>query len=685
MNAYYLSRALVLRTAAQSQFLKAAAALATPATNEVHVASQNELRLVRAALGKTYPQEPMARLLHVLVPESINELPGVPPLLGARAFPAPEAEAPPNALIAQLQALRAAHPGRQHYRLLLINAFGANLGDNLIGLTAFRHVLPVLRAQLPAVAVDVLLGWHADDRLARQFRNVDGIESIRTQGPTLAELGRYQALFDTSNLLDLPRYGKLPRVDWHLWWMGLDPARVPAAEKRNAVAIPDADRQFVGEKLPPADGPRILINPLASVALRSMPESAIRRLVAALLADWPEARIILLQPIVLEHPRVCHLTGVIATSDHLAALVAAVDGLIGVDTSTAHLADATATPAVTLFSAIAPDLYPYYPLVEALVLPDADKLPAWGKDKVSPEIWAGMADRYEAAWQALDPGTVIAALRRAMGKKLAQPAAFEPRLLSPRAATSACPTRVVDSDICAIEVPLRQREDWMATLLNEIIGNLAAQAVRPGDTVVHLGPGAGEAVVGLARAVGPHGRLVAMEPRRALHQLLCANLARAGLWQAETHLALPEGEGITRREINGLQVADESWPLLLSNSDEPEPVVCWSLDVLVLNACSLLVVNSPLARVPVLQGARATLERLRPVVLIGVVAMPHAEAFETFFDALNYRVRALQLNDPSQPAQSAGYGILVADPMVGPQGLSSPGPGEGMSEEATAR
>jgi tRNA A58 N-methylase Trm61 len=210
----------------------------------------------------------------------------------------------------------------------------------------------------------------------------------------------------------------------------------------------------------------------------------------------------------------------------------------------------------------------------------------------------------------------------------------------------------------------------MATLLDETIAKLAAQAVRPGDTVVHLGPGAGEAAVGLARAVGPHGRLVAIEPRRALHQLLCANLARAGLWHAETHLAMPEGEGIVRREINSLRVADESLPLLLSNCMQPEPVVCWALDTLALDACSLLVMSSPLARVPVLQSARATLERLRPVVLVGVVALQHAETFEAFFAALNYRVRALQMSDPSEPAQSAHYGILVAEPMAGPQGVS---------------
>lgn len=664
MHAYYLSRPLTLCTSVQSHHLKAATQVATPTTTEVYIAAQNELKLVRSALVAAYPREPVDQLLHVLTPESVADLPGLPPRLGVQAFADPEAEAPANSLGAQLRTLKAGQQGRHHFRLLLVNALGANLGDNLIGLTAFRHVLAVLREQLPAVSVDVLLGWHPDDRLARLYRDIDGIDIIRTQGLTLAELGRYQALFDTSNLINLPRHGQLAMVDWYLWWMGLDPVRIPAAEKRNAVAIPDAERQFVATCLPPAAGPRFLLNPQASVPLRSMPAVTTRRLLETLLSAWPEAQIIMVGSAPFEHPRVVNLAGLITDVDRLAALVAAMDGLIGVDTYTTHLADAAATPAVTLYSTIPPERYPYYPLDEALVLPNAGQLPVWGKGKVATEIWAGVADTYEAAWQALDLGTVIAALRRVMARKAEEPRSFVPRLLSLRpAAPAGCSTRVrPHGDDLALEVPLRQREDHLARLLNETVVRVAEQVARPGDTVALLGAGVGESALGLARVVGRHGRLVAIEPRRALHQLLGANLARAGIWHAETHLVMPEGEGVARREINGLQAADEYLPLLLSNCELPEPVVCWPFDTLALDGCRLLLLCSPLARLPVLQGARGTLARLRPVVLIGVLARRNSMVFESFFAGLNYRVRVLLLGNPGEPEQAARYGILLAEP-----------------------
>ncbi len=664
MELYCLTQPLQLRTKMQSMHWVGAKVPEKPTTTEVYVAAQKELALVRRTLTKSHPQQALDQLLRSVPPDAIRQVPGMPAMLGARAVNDAVQGTPEPLLVAQLRRLRAAHPQRQHFRLLLINAFGTNLGDNLIGLAAFRPVLAVLRAQLPEVSVDVLLGWHPDDRLARLFRDIDGIDVIRTRGFALAELLRYQGMFDTSGLLKLPRYGQMPMVDWYLWWMGLDPASVTPADKRNAVAVPEADRQWVAQHLPVAQGPRILVNPKASVALRSMPEAAQRRLVTALLAEWPSVQVILVQPLALEHARVSHLDEVINTSERLAALVAAVDGLIGVDTYTSHLADATATPAVTLFSSIHPDIYPFYPLVQGLCLPNAAQLPGWNKVKLEPQEWATQAGAYEAAWAAMDCSAVMATLRGVMAKKAAAPGAFEPRLLPPRAPPSVCPTRRLGADPLALELPLRQHDDALARALNETMLALAEQLLRPGDTVVHLAPGAGETALQLANKVGPQGRLVAIEPRRHLHQLLCANLTRADIWHAQTHWALPVGAGIKQSLISALQAMDDHQPGQLFNASLPEAVFCWPIDALALDVCRLLVLTSPLARVDVLQGARDTLARWRPVVLIGSLKLQDVKTFQDFFERLSYDVRVAPLAGANQLQQGEHHGILVAEPSL---------------------
>ncbi len=661
MYAYYVTRPLTVHARGQRKTLQPATQVSAPATTEVYVAAQREVECVRAAIKEVYRVEALDGTLRLLAPAALARVPGLPVTLGAGAYADPMAEAAPGCLATQLQALKAAHPHRQHFRLLLINAFGSNLGDNLVGIGAFRHVLAMLRTHLPEVSVDVLLGWHRDDRSAGLFRGIDGIDALLTQGPTLAELSRYQAVFDTNTMLTLPRYGQMPTVDWYLWWMGLDPQTVPAGDKRNAVVIPPAAQAFVAAALPAFDGPRILINPKASVALRSMPDPATRRLVEHLLAAWPRAQVILIQPLAVEHPRVLDLSAAIDTADRLAAVLAQVDGLIGVDTYTQHLADATSTPAVTLFTSVSPDLYPYYPLGEPMLLPEAQGLPAWGKMKVPPAQWARVCAAYGAAWQNLDMRAVLDALQRAMDRKASARDQFAPRQ-PPLPATPTPRTRSMTVGETALEVPRRQRDDPMASMLNRTIATLAEQVLCAGDTVVHLGAGAGEAALALAHRIGHHGRLVAFEPRRELHQLLCANLASAGIRHADTHAVMPEGEGWAVRDINRLCVDDEHLSLQLANSAVPEQVVCWPLDALKLGACRLLVVCSPVPLLSVLESARATLERLRPVVLAGVLPMRSASAMETFFAGLGYQTRMLELGDSSQPDQAALYGILTAEP-----------------------
>src|SRR5438105_3307554 len=51
------------------------------------------------------------------------------------------------------------------------------------------------------------------------------------------------------------------------------------------------------------------------------------------------------------------------------------------------------------------------------------------------------------------------------------------------------------------------------------------QQLRPGMTVVEVGANVGAHTIAIAQAVGPQGRVLAFEPRRAMFHLLCANLA----------------------------------------------------------------------------------------------------------------------------------------------------------------
>lgn len=69
----------------------------------------------------------------------------------------------------------------------------------------------------------------------------------------------------------------------------------------------------------------------------------------------------------------------------------------------------------------------------------------------------------------------------------------------------------------------------------EIEWQLLSQLVRPGMTVMEVGANIGTLTVPLARAVGPTGRVIAVEPQRVIHQMLCTNVTLNALINVETH------------------------------------------------------------------------------------------------------------------------------------------------------
>ncbi|MFW9622252.1 MAG: glycosyltransferase family 9 protein, partial [Macromonas sp.] len=410
MQAYSISVPLTLRGKHQVKHVAAANNLQAPQIEGVHVLGAHEMEQIKQRLPKEHPNAKLEDVLKVVSDQTLARWEHWPVYLGPRSGSS-------NTLRQQLADLRAKHPQRQHFRIGINNGFGANLGDSMLGATAFRCVAPVLQELLPQVTVDVIMGWTQGQSVASLYEHTPGIDRVVTQTPTLAELGRYQALFNTHNLIKLPRYGQMPVVDWYLWWLGMEPASVPAASKRNQIHIEPDDTAFVAQKLGPQQGPLILLNQKASVPLRSAPSAFVARLARHLLKQWPKARLVVLQDVGLEHHRILNLSADVTTIGRLAALMAQVDAVVTPDTYPLHLADATSTPCVGLFTSISASAYPYYPLMQGLHLPKAEELPAWGESKVSTEQWEKIGPQYDAAWAAWPLEQIVQALRDVMQRK----------------------------------------------------------------------------------------------------------------------------------------------------------------------------------------------------------------------------------------------------------------------------
>ena len=73
-----------------------------------------------------------------------------------------------------------------------------------------------------------------------------------------------------------------------------------------------------------------------------------------------------------------------------------------------------------------------------------------------------------------------------------------------------------------------------------------------GDVVIEVGANIGSLTVGLAKAVGSSGRVIALEPQRVVFQTLCANIALNSLtWVDTVHAAV--GLRLIKVDVEGME------------------------------------------------------------------------------------------------------------------------------------
>ncbi len=156
---------------------------------------------------------------------------------------------------------------------------------------------------------------------------------------------------------------------------------------------------------------------------------------------------------------------------------------------------------------------------------------------------------------------------------------------------------------------------------------------------VEVGANIGAHTVFLAEAVGPTGQVLAFEPQRVVFQTLCANIALNSITNVHswnTAVGNAAGEIIVpvldyRREHNfgGLGLGHHKF-------GERVPVI--TLDSLKLPACHLLKVDVEGMEQEVLEGARNTIHRSKPILYVENDREDKAAALIRCIDSLDYNM-----------------------------------------------
>lgn len=156
----------------------------------------------------------------------------------------------------------------------------------------------------------------------------------------------------------------------------------------------------------------------------------------------------------------------------------------------------------------------------------------------------------------------------------------------------------------------------------ELEWRLLARYCRSGDTVVEVGANVGAHTVSLAQAVGPAGRVIAIEPQPVVFQRLCANVAlnnflnvvtwNCGCGAAETTMAVPMMDYDAEGNFGGIALQD------LDEKTPSRPIAVKRLDDVARDCAriDLLKIDVEGMELEVLGGATETIRAHRPVIYL---------------------------------------------------------------------
>jgi len=292
----------------------------------------------------------------------------------------PLAPMPFRALDNQMKPFR----GKDSVRLAILNGFGVGVGDNLVGMTAFREVRKRLAtAGIKEAQVELWVRPAGYDNAVAVSDMHGGIDKVEMLPMPVERFRQLDGYWDLGGLVDRPNVTRRCTVDFFLELLGIDPSGVTRDDKRNRLSLSIPVVKEVGDATRALTSRYLILHPLSRSMQRNMPAEIFRQLCARLVkaTDMDVASIV---PVPKMHDRHVDLSAISGRSfQHYCTVVKNASALVSVDTSIYHIGDAFSVPSVVIFATVMPELRArYYPYVEGIPLPGlgkADTLSLWSR------------------------------------------------------------------------------------------------------------------------------------------------------------------------------------------------------------------------------------------------------------------------------------------------------------------
>ncbi len=166
-------------------------------------------------------------------------------------------------------------------------------------------------------------------------------------------------------------------------------------------------------------------------------------------------------------------------------------------------------------------------------------------------------------------------------------------------------------------------------------GDLFAELVTPGMTVVEVGANIGAHTVQLANLVGIEGVVVAYEPQRLVHQMLCANVQLNSLPNVHClQMAVGAEKGVVKVPDMIPTLVQNFGGFEVQGHDEGNPVPVAVLDT--LERCDFLKIDCEGMEQEVLLGSQKLIKKCRPIMYIENDRPENSQALIALVERLGY-------------------------------------------------
>lgn len=313
--------------------------------------------------------------------------------------------------------------------VFIINGMGTGLGDGMCGLAALNVFYKRLKQKYKKVIIDLGQPMVIGDKNHQSLYSQESIVNSVSYLPIAVEkLIDYDLVLDNSAMIIRENFPNQAMTDFFLENLGIDPKTVPSKEKRIFIKKNErAERMLeLPLKMLRRDPKKklILLHTSASTVMRSMPRDVIKKAIKHILDADPNYIVITIDPmtdikddvskyLAGKKHRHINLSFKTGAFDLYTYIISQMDGIVTVDTSSYHIANAYNVPTVVIFQTIDPKLRVRdYPLCTAIEITKKNELAGIhiSQDKKHIETMMGY-------WRNFDTKKLAESLKSVMIKK----------------------------------------------------------------------------------------------------------------------------------------------------------------------------------------------------------------------------------------------------------------------------